>query len=98
MDLFFLNISCSNYKTLMHNCYSINIVNIILTNTWVRDKYMHDLWNKEKGIRVQIDLWMASQSASITGIPPMCFIEITRYAQLVLNILTIPYGPSQSIC
>lgn len=32
----------------MHNCYSINIVNMTLTNMQMRSKYVHDLWNKEK--------------------------------------------------
>lgn len=31
MNLFFSNINYSNYKTLMHNCYSINIVYVTLT-------------------------------------------------------------------
>ena len=38
-------------QTLVHNCCSINTVNITLTNIWVGKKYLHDLWNKEEGKR-----------------------------------------------
>lgn len=67
------------------NCLSTNMVTMILTSG--ESKHFHILLiGAKKEPRSKYIPWMLSQLANTVSHSPICSIEITQFAQLILNI------------